>query len=397
MVDSLILRIAQVFPNLERVVVAGHSAGGQFCNRLAAGSRAEQALESRGQDILLRYIVANPSSYLYFSPERWTGTGSYQFAVPDGSQIAQCPGYDDYKFGLQDRNNYMSLLDENTLRAQYAGRQVIYLLGGNDTQWDYYLDTSCPADFEGQNRLERGNVYFAYLRQEFGGQITRRQRKVIIPGIGHDHYGIFTSDCGVRFLLDRGTCEEAQAAVSVSPAEGFSFSLEPDQTGSATLTVANTGAAGSLLHFSLQARDDAPPCGETGKTPGPGPFPTGKSSRNVGGSTLEVAPSHYNTDQVNGNLTFTPAGPYVLLLSPDGGEAWGVGEKVKILYSAGNGPENLRLELRRGDAGPWELLGENLPPEPGSFDWTVTGPMNPHCRAGPRDLPRASASDQRQR
>ena len=48
----------------------GHSAGGQFTNRYAAGGAAEAMLAPTRPDLAFRYVVANPSSYLYFSAER---------------------------------------------------------------------------------------------------------------------------------------------------------------------------------------------------------------------------------------------------------------------------------------------------------------------------------------
>jgi len=70
-VDRMLRRLANrsAFPNLERVVVAGHSAGGQFTNRFAAGSRVAPELQEAGIDVV-HFVIANPSSYLYLSSER---------------------------------------------------------------------------------------------------------------------------------------------------------------------------------------------------------------------------------------------------------------------------------------------------------------------------------------
>jgi hypothetical protein len=59
------------FPNLEAVVVAGHAAGGQYVHRFAATSPVEDELPH----LRFRYIVANPSTYLYLGPERPAGDG----------------------------------------------------------------------------------------------------------------------------------------------------------------------------------------------------------------------------------------------------------------------------------------------------------------------------------
>src|SRR4030095_3125566 len=49
-----------VFPNLDLVVVAGHSAGGQFVTRYEMANRVHETL-----GVQLKYVVANPSSYAY--------------------------------------------------------------------------------------------------------------------------------------------------------------------------------------------------------------------------------------------------------------------------------------------------------------------------------------------
>jgi len=54
------------FPQLARVALVGHSAGGQFIHRYAACGRAPKT--SPGMPV--SYVTANPSSYLYLSPHR---------------------------------------------------------------------------------------------------------------------------------------------------------------------------------------------------------------------------------------------------------------------------------------------------------------------------------------
>ena len=95
------------FPALKEVVVAGHSAGGQLVQRYAVVGRP--AARSAG----LRFVVSNPSSYLYFSDERPQGDG--RFAAP--SDAAVCPQYNRWKYGLAGAPPYVRVdpdLDRNT-------------------------------------------------------------------------------------------------------------------------------------------------------------------------------------------------------------------------------------------------------------------------------------------
>jgi hypothetical protein len=206
--DTILLRLARRNPNLTQIVVAGHSAGGQFSNLYCAGNRIEQVLVTTYQ-VPVRYVVSNPSCYIYFTNERWVVGTSYAFAVPATGQISQCPGYNNYKYGLDNPNEYMSV-GSATLIQQYGSRHAVYLLGGADTNpHDYYLDTSCQAEFEGAYRLERGTVYWNFLQYFYGTGIRDVQQFAVVPGIGHDHEGMFTSACGVFYLFDYGECADA--------------------------------------------------------------------------------------------------------------------------------------------------------------------------------------------
>ncbi|RMD99705.1 MAG: hypothetical protein D6814_05085 [Calditrichaeota bacterium] len=206
-VDSILFAIAAAMPQVKIIVIAGHSAGGQFVNRYAAGSPVEPVLVEK-YGIHLRYVVANPSSYLYFNEERRVGNSTDQFAVPAGADLMACPGYNDYKYGLANLNSYMARAGSAKIREQYPRREVIYLLGGQDDDPGAAgLDTRCGAMLQGSTRLERGVVYFHYLQHFFGPEILRYQRRAMVPGVGHDSAKMFASSCGVYFLFDYGACQ----------------------------------------------------------------------------------------------------------------------------------------------------------------------------------------------
>jgi hypothetical protein len=194
-VDQIVGTISDLdtFPNFKRIVVSGHSAGGQYVNRYAAGTRIGSTLP---EDIQLRFIVANPSTYLYFNGERRVGDMNHEFATPENPD----QGYDDYKYGLLNLNRYMATTGIEEIRKSYPDKDVVYLLGGEDTR-EAHLEQTPNAILQGVNRLERGQVYYHYLKHFFGTEITQTQKIAVIPCVGHDNAAIFKSEAGIRYLF----------------------------------------------------------------------------------------------------------------------------------------------------------------------------------------------------
>jgi len=198
--DAILDRLAQRerFPALRHVVVAGHSGGGQVVQRYAVVTRGEAPLIERG--IALRYVVANPSSYVYFDEQRPSASGT--FAPFDATH---CADFNHWKYGLVNPPAYAKLghdgISAATLEAAYARRDVITLLGGDDCDpLQPALDTSCAANAQGAHRLERGRAYSRYMRLRHADAL--RHRHFEIPGVGHNGSGIFTSAQGLAALFD---------------------------------------------------------------------------------------------------------------------------------------------------------------------------------------------------
>lgn len=195
------------FPNLRTIVVAGHSGGGQFTNRYAAASVLDhQALESRG--IRIRYIVSNPSTYVYLTNQRAVPgvLTRDQFAAP-GADVAQsCGAFDRYGSGLDiaaDDWPYLARVGAERIREQYGRREVIYLMGmyDNDPQ-GAALARGCAAMLQGDHRLERGITYFNHIDAFYAERGGHRHRISFVPRVAHDHAGIWASDEGVLHIFD---------------------------------------------------------------------------------------------------------------------------------------------------------------------------------------------------
>ena len=203
--DSMLYRVASLCPNLRTIVIGGHSAGGQFTNRYACGSRMPQVLAQQF-GIQMSYVVANPSSYLYLDATRLVPGTTDTWTIPKPS----CSAYNQYKYGMQSRNPYMAAVPDAQIASQYGQRRVTYLLGGADIDPNGDgVDTDCGAEVQGRFRLERGQTYMKFLRHFYGPAIAEMQDVVVVPGVAHDSKGMFTSKCGVARLFLTGACGAA--------------------------------------------------------------------------------------------------------------------------------------------------------------------------------------------
>ena len=193
------------FPQLQRIVVAGHSAGGQLVHRYAVFNRADETLRAAGKRV--SYVIANPSSYLYFTPERPAVADGHHWAPYD---TALCPAYNRYRYGVERLVRFAEGLDGAALFKRYAAREVTYLLGTADNDPEHpQLDQSCGAKAQGRHRLERGRNYIRYERHLAGADTTLSRRVFEVIGVGHTQSRMLGSQCGAAVLfgvaLDKGS------------------------------------------------------------------------------------------------------------------------------------------------------------------------------------------------
>lgn len=187
--DAILQRLQERnrFPALKEVVIAGHSGGAQVVQRYALTTGNHPELKALG--IGLRYVIANPSSYAYFDATR-----------PVAVEPLSCPGFNDWKYGLNRLPAYAAGQSPAQLEQGYAQRDITYLLGQQDIDPNHpALDKSCAAEAQGAYRLIRGHHYFDYLMRRHPQGLP--QRLVEVPGVGHDGDKMFTSPAGQAALF----------------------------------------------------------------------------------------------------------------------------------------------------------------------------------------------------
>jgi pimeloyl-ACP methyl ester carboxylesterase len=200
--DAIVTRLAdrKLFPNLQHVVVAGHSGGAQVVQRYAVAARNIDVLTREGIDV--RYVVANPSTYAYFDAQRPNAQG---VAAP--FDAAQCADFNQWKYGMDNRPPYLSDRSPAQLEATYASRRIDYLVGGADTDpQQSALDRSCAAEAQGAQRFARAEAYYRYIQSRHPEGL--KQRFHIVPGVGHDGARMLTSVCALSAMFDTQGCEQ---------------------------------------------------------------------------------------------------------------------------------------------------------------------------------------------
>ncbi|KAL3802511.1 hypothetical protein HJC23_012530 [Cyclotella cryptica] len=244
------------FPNLERIVIAGHSAGGQFVHRWGLSSNSWCFNEDDSHPSV-RLVAANPRSYSYLDGRRYFPTHDEDVVdriddiahdpmfVIDKDEVSEtvlelrpvtsqehsdCPEFDSYEWGLQDNPNLpapyvMSNIAPIETRSwfnifcRYASRDVVYLSGERDVE--ELENQICNQDgYQGPTRKQRSERFYSSL-QVIGKEVDYCQHdelypqakldvmpeasqvheRVVVKNVGHDHALIYVAEEGQRVLF----------------------------------------------------------------------------------------------------------------------------------------------------------------------------------------------------
>ena len=203
-VDEIVRKLANKknFPNLTKVVVAGHSAGGQFVTRYAMANKVHGI-----SGVNLSYVVANPSSYAWPSEMRPlrvgnadSTTANHEALGPNGTKVntdfaygpfdaAKVPAFNDWPAGLQKRTGYTAQMTDEQLRKNLADRPTTYLFGQVDVLPLGGFDSSPVAMAQGPTRRARGEAFVKYITDSLGAKPSA----MIVSECGHNDRCVFTT------------------------------------------------------------------------------------------------------------------------------------------------------------------------------------------------------------
>lgn len=198
-----------LYPNMERFIIGGHSAGGQIVSRYALGTEVDKKMKAAGIEVT--YYVANPSSSPYLTTERpivdsygcdntTLLTQQFEFHEVDEQTRQDCPKFNEWKYGLDDLNTYMSQREVSELTEEYAGKNLTLISGnadccckctdeGGDGCCGCYSDnlaTSCESMLGGNCRMQRLHAWYQHLNRYYGGANDLTHTMMDVPGIQHD-------------------------------------------------------------------------------------------------------------------------------------------------------------------------------------------------------------------
>ncbi|MEO8333961.1 MAG: alpha/beta hydrolase [bacterium] len=204
-IDEIVRKLSDKknFPNLTKIVVAGHSAGGQVATRYAMTNKVHG---TRG--VSITYVVANPSSYAWPSAVRPLPTGDADPATADKAALGKngekvhadftfgafdatkAPNYNRWPAGLENPAGYAANLTADQMKKQLAERQTTYLLGQVDILPLGGFDSSPNAMAQGPTRRARGEAFYKFVTDSLGAKASA----IIVPECGHNDRCIFTTD-----------------------------------------------------------------------------------------------------------------------------------------------------------------------------------------------------------
>ncbi|MCP3875508.1 MAG: hypothetical protein GY699_20430, partial [Desulfobacteraceae bacterium] len=140
----------------------------------------------------IRYVVANPSSYLYLDKTRYQFREAEKIVKTSDEIYQDCPCFNDYKYGLDNLYGYSEHLTPQVIRNRLLSRPILFVLGTADTDRDFGLNKSCEGDAQGNNRYERGLLYRHHLKAFMDNDTNFRHTWLEIHGVDHDAGDIYT-------------------------------------------------------------------------------------------------------------------------------------------------------------------------------------------------------------
>ncbi|KAN0064748.1 hypothetical protein ACQY0O_001805 [Thecaphora frezii] len=203
-----------VFPNLNRVVVAGHSMGAQCVQRYA------MLKKTKAYDPNVMYWVGNPGSYVFPTSDRENANASctapetWPYGLLNVSSIP--------KYARRDVNASVT-----SVVARYRSRDLHYALGLLDNGQG---DTHCQSMMQGWNHLDRGcHFVLALANTSDSGEYQTgpnlgfpfgKQTVDFVANTSHQDYPMLSTNVSLwRLFNDRFDTADADLTNTTNPGD----------------------------------------------------------------------------------------------------------------------------------------------------------------------------------
>lgn len=245
-VDQIIDQLfnKDTYPNLNQVVVAGHSMGGQAAQRYALMKK------TKVYDNNMRYWIGNPGSWAWLTDTR-----------PYMDANASCQAndvWDTWPYGLNGNRTKITPYAQKDVIAnktyvidRFINRQVSYALALLDIGAG---DTHCPARWQGGNHLDRGSQFVLQFQNAssfyLNGQFPPMHTLDYIANVSHQDYAMYSTNMSLKRLFFDGLMVRNPNVVNVTNPGDRRNSTKP-KGAKAFATPAHEKVAIGLLAGSL--------------------------------------------------------------------------------------------------------------------------------------------------
>ncbi|SPO31655.1 uncharacterized protein UTRI_06304_B [Ustilago trichophora] len=196
-VDQLIdqLMNKNTYPNLNQVVVAGHSMGGQAAQRYALMKK------TKAYDDNVRFWIGNPGSWAWLIDSR------PYMNVNDSCQPNDA--WDTWPYGLNGNQSKLTpyarrdvIANKTYVIDRFLNRHISYGLALLDIGAG---DTHCPARWQGGNHLDRGSQFVMQYQNTTAfylkGQFPPKHTLDYIANVSHQDYAMYSTNKSIQRLF----------------------------------------------------------------------------------------------------------------------------------------------------------------------------------------------------
>ncbi|SPO30374.1 uncharacterized protein UTRI_06304 [Ustilago trichophora] len=196
-VDQLIDQLMNkaTYPNLNQVVVAGHSMGGQATQRYALMKK------TKAYDDNVRFWIGNPGSWAWLIDSR------PYMNVNNSCQPNDA--WDTWPYGLNGNQSKLTpyarrdvIANKTYVIDRFLNRHISYGLALHDIGAG---DTHCPARWQGGNHLDRGSQFVLQYQNTTAfylkGQFPPKHTLDYIANVSHQDYAMYSTNQSIQRLF----------------------------------------------------------------------------------------------------------------------------------------------------------------------------------------------------